>query len=37
MSLSQEGLKDERSVANHSYGWNSTVDRLQNWLAAHPD
>lgn len=37
MSFTHEGLKNERSLANHAHGWGSTVDRLQAWLAANPD
>jgi uncharacterized protein YndB with AHSA1/START domain len=36
MSFTHEGLKDERSLTNHAYGWGSTVDRLEAWLAANP-
>ena len=37
MWFTHEGLKNERSVANHSHGWGSTVNRLEAWLAANPD
>jgi uncharacterized protein YndB with AHSA1/START domain len=37
MSFTHEGLKDARSVSNHAYGWGSTVDRLEAWLAADKD
>ena len=36
MRFTQQGLKNERSVVNHSHGWASTVDRLEAWLAANP-
>jgi uncharacterized protein YndB with AHSA1/START domain len=36
MTFTHEGLKNERSVASHAYGWRSTVDRLEAWLAANP-
>jgi len=37
MAFTHEGLKNERSLAGHQHGWTSTVDRLEAWLAAHPD
>ena len=37
IDFTHQGLKDEQSVAGHAYGWNSTADRLEAWLAAHPD
>lgn len=36
MTFTQQGLKNERSLANHRHGWNSTVDRLEAWLRANP-
>ena len=37
MDFTHEGLKSEQSLTGHRYGWNSTVDRLEAWLAANPD
>lgn len=37
MDFTHEGLKNETSRDGHKYGWNSTVDRLESWLAANPD
>lgn len=37
MNFTHQGLKNARSLAGHEYGWNSTVDRLEAWLAANPD
>jgi len=37
MEFAQEGLKNARSLAGHRYGWASTVDRLEAWLAANAD
>ncbi|HZV84488.1 MAG TPA: SRPBCC domain-containing protein [Brevundimonas sp.] len=37
MNLTHEGLKSEGSLTGHEYGWNSTLDRLEAWLAANPD
>ena len=37
MEFSHEGLKSERSLTGHEYGWNSTLGRLEAWLAANPD
>jgi uncharacterized protein YndB with AHSA1/START domain len=37
MDFTHEGLKSERSLTGHEYGWNSTLDRLEAWLAANPD
>jgi uncharacterized protein YndB with AHSA1/START domain len=37
MDFTQAGLKSENSLAGHKYGWNSTIDRLEAWLAANPD
>ena len=37
MAFTPEGLKNARSLAGHQHGWTSTVDRLEAWLAAHPD
>ncbi|MCA3716787.1 SRPBCC domain-containing protein [Brevundimonas sp.] len=37
MDFAQEGLKSERSLTGHEHGWNSTLDRLEAWLAANPD
>jgi uncharacterized protein YndB with AHSA1/START domain len=37
MDFIHEGLKSERSLTGHEYGWNSTLDRLEAWLAANPD
>lgn len=37
MDFTHEGLKSERSLTGHQYGWNSTLDRLEAWLAANPD
>ena len=37
MAFTHEGLKNARSLAGHQHGWTSTVDRLEAWLAAHPD
>jgi len=37
MDFTHAGLTSERSLAGHSYGWASTADRLEAWLAANPD
>lgn len=37
MDFTHEGLKSERSVTGHTYGWTSTMDRLDAWLLANPD
>ena len=37
VDFTHEGLKSERSLAGHKHGWNSTIDRLEAWLAANPD
>jgi uncharacterized protein YndB with AHSA1/START domain len=37
MDFTHEGLKSEQSLTGHRHGWNSTADRLEAWLAAHPD
>lgn len=33
MDFTHEGLKSEQSLTGHKYGWNSTADRLEAWLA----
>lgn len=37
MDFTHAGLKSEGSLAGHKYGWASTADRLEVWLAANPD
>jgi uncharacterized protein YndB with AHSA1/START domain len=37
MDFTHEGLKSEQSLTGHKHGWTSTADRLEAWLAAHPD
>lgn len=37
MEFSHSGLQSERSLTGHRYGWNSSVDRLEAWLAANPN
>ena len=37
MDFTHQGLKSERSLTGHKHGWNSTIDRLEAWLAANPD
>lgn len=37
MDFTHEGLKSEQSLTGHKHGWTSTMDRLEAWLAAHPD
>lgn len=37
MDFTHEGLKSEGSLTGHEHGWNSTLDRLEAWLAANPD
>lgn len=37
MDFTQAGLKSEASLTGHRYGWSSTADRLEAWLAANPD
>lgn len=37
MDFTHEGLKSEQSLTGHRHGWNSTADRLEAWLAEHPD
>ena len=37
MDFTHAGLKSEQSLTGHRYGWNSTLDRLEAWLAADKD
>lgn len=37
MDFTHEGLKSDRSLTGHEYGWNSTLDRLETWLTAPTD
>ena len=37
MDFTHQGLKSARSLTGHKHGWNSTIDRLEAWLAANPD
>jgi len=37
MDFTHAGLKSESSLTGHKYGWASTIDRLEAWLAANPD
>jgi uncharacterized protein YndB with AHSA1/START domain len=34
MDFTHAGLKSEQSLTGHRHGWNSTIDRLEAWLAA---
>lgn len=37
MDFTHAGLKSEQSLTGHRHGWTSTAERLEAWLAAHPD